>query len=326
MRAAVVREAGKAPEIAQWRDPDLTAAGAQQPSLSGRTLVRLTAASINPVDLHISSGTHPAGAPPVPHVPGVEGVGVVEASDTIPVGTRVRLSVPGGFVDGTFAEYVAAPDEACIPLPDGLDDVLAAAVGVVGVSALIGLRDEAALRPGESVLVLGATGGLGRALVRVARALGATRVVAAGRSAARLESVPGADATIVLGEDPAAFQARLAQAGGPVDVMADLLWGPFAAPALGALTPGGRFLNLGQSAGGAAQIEAALLRHGRLRVIGFSAASLPAERGSAAYREVADLAARGALDLPIDSYPLDDVADAWAAQAASPGSKIVLIP
>jgi NADPH:quinone reductase-like Zn-dependent oxidoreductase len=322
MRAAIVDQPGDVPEIGERAEPQRAA---------GHTLVRVTAAAVNPVDLHISAGGHPAGPPPARHVPGVEGVGTVVESDTLQPGTRVRVAVPGGFVDGTFAELVSAPDAVCVPLPDGLDDDLAAAVGIVGVSALIALREEAALRPDESVLVLGATGGLGRALVRLARELGAGRVVAAGRDRARLDTLEGAaDATVLLdadpSADPSAFAALLEKAGGPVDVVADLLWGPYAAGALASLRPGGRHVNLGQTAGAAAAVDAGVLRHSHLRITGFSAAALPPDRVVAAYREVAEIAARGALDLPVTRYPLDEVAAAWAAQQASPGAKLVLRP
>jgi NADPH:quinone reductase-like Zn-dependent oxidoreductase len=321
MRAAIVDQPGEAPRIGEREEPQRTA---------GHTLVRVTAAAVNPVDLHISAGGHPAGTPPLRHVPGVEGVGTVVASDTLAVGTRVRVAVPGGFVDGTFAELVSAPDAVCVPLPDGLDDDLAAAVGIVGISALIALREEAGLRPDESVLVLGATGGLGRALVHLARELGAGRVVAAGRDRARLDTLDGtADATLLLEadpSDPAAFAALLEKAGGPVDVVMDLLWGPYAPGALASLRPGGRYVNLGQTAGATAAVDAGALRHAHVRLTGFSAATLPPDRVVAAYREVADIAARGALDLPVTRHPLDEVAAAWAAQAASPGAKLILRP
>jgi NADPH:quinone reductase-like Zn-dependent oxidoreductase len=323
MKAAIVDQPGQAPEIGERADPRRAA---------GHTLVRVSAASINPVDLHISAGGHPAGAPPQQHVPGVEGVGTVLDSDSLARGTRVRVAVPGCFVDGTFAELVSAPDAACVPLPDGLDDDLAAAVGIVGISALIALRDEAGLRPDDSVLVLGATGGLGQALVRVARELGAGRVVAAGRNPDRLKALAdAADHTLPLAADAVEADAtllasELERLGGPVDVVADLLWGPYAAAALGAMKPGGRYLNLGQTAGGTAGVDAALLRHSHLRLSGFSAAALPPAQVVAAYREVADIAARGGLDLSVTRYPLAEVGAAWAAQAASPGAKIVLKP
>jgi NADPH2:quinone reductase len=332
MRAAVVEAHGQAPRIGQRTDPQ------RRP---GTTLVRLTAASINPIDLLISSGGHPAGKPPVPHVPGIEGVGTVVESAVFGAGTRVRLSVPGGFVDGTLAEYTAAPDEACIPIPDRLGDPAAAAIGAVGISALVTLRDLAGLLAGESVLVLGATGGFGQAIVQIARALGAGRVVAAGRNQQRLDRLAAAvdssdgDAapgeappisTVLLDPDPATFVQQLEKTGGKVDVVVDTLWGPYAQPALAGLAPTGRYLNVGGAAGGEATISAGLLRHGLLKVTGFSAATLSATEGNAAYQDVIGLAVAGRLNLPIDTYPLDDIEAAWNAQAASPGTKIVVQP
>jgi NADPH:quinone reductase-like Zn-dependent oxidoreductase len=320
MQAAVVTEPGTAPALAERPDPE---------AAPGSVVVRVSAAALNPVDLHISSGTHPVGAPPSPHVPGVEGVGRVVAGEGFPIGTRVRVAVPGGFVSGTFAELVAAPAAACVPLPDGLDDDLAAAVGIVGVSALIALRDRAALGPGRSVLVLGATGGLGQALVRVAAALGAGRIVAVGRDAQRLEAatdkVPNA---IPLAVGPDELVDGLKDAGGPVDIVADVLWGSYAAPALACLAPGGRLVNLGQAAQADAHpaIDAARLRHASLTVTGFSAAALPPDQVVAAYRDVAALAARGELDLALDVRPLSAIGAAWRDQASSPGAKIVLRP
>jgi NADPH:quinone reductase-like Zn-dependent oxidoreductase len=332
MRAAVVEAHGQAPRIGLRSDPQ------HRP---GTTLVRITAASINPVDLLISSGTHPAGKPPVPHVPGVEGVGTVVESAVFSTGTRVHVSVLGGFVDGAFAEHTAAPNEACVPIPDRLGDPAAAAIGVVGTSALVTLRDLAGLLAGESVLVLGATGGFGQAIVQVARALGAGRVVAAGRNQQRLDRLAataddsGSDAaptgaapisTVLLDPDPAAFVQQLEKTGGKVDVVVDTLWGPYAQPALAALAPTGRYFNVGGAAGGEATISAGLLRHGQLKMAGFSATALSAEEGNAACKDVFDLAVAGRLNLPIDTYPLDDIEAAWKAQAASPGAKIVIQP
>ncbi|MFC1431015.1 zinc-binding alcohol dehydrogenase family protein [Streptacidiphilus sp. N1-3] len=318
MRAAVVADLGQAPAIGGRDEPRRT---------PGTTLVRVTAAALNPIDLLISGGGHPIGRPQPSHVPGVEGVGTVVESDTLAPGTRVRVSVPGCFVSGTLAEYVAVPDAACVPVPDPLADDLAAAIGVVGVSALIGLRDVAALRPGESVLVLGATGGLGRAFLHLARALGAGRVVAAGRDEARLAALSDlADGAVLLDHDPAEFRTRLEKAGGPVDVVVDPLWGPYPSPALAVLRPAGRLLNVGQCAGAEASVDAGALRHAGLKVLGLSGSSLTPEQSAAAYAEVAAYAAAGRFDLAREVYALEDVADAWAAQAGSPGRKLVLRP
>ncbi|WP_042380309.1 quinone oxidoreductase family protein [Streptacidiphilus melanogenes] len=323
MRAAIVNQLGQAPRPGERPDP------AERP---GHTLVRVTAAALNPVDLHIASGGHPAGAPAVPYVPGIEAAGTVVSGGRFAPGARVRVAVPGGFVDGTLAELVSVPDEACLPLPDGLDDDLAAAVGVVGVSALLALREEAGLRPGESVLVLGATGALGQAVVQLARALGADPVVAAGRNPDRLKALgDAADFTLLLEDgpsalDPASLAEAVAEVGGAVDVVVDLLWGPHARLAQAALRPAGRWVNLAQSAGASAELDAAALRHRHLRLSGFSATALPADRIATAYAELAALAASGALHPSLSVHPLADIEHAWTAQAASPGAKLILRP
>jgi NADPH2:quinone reductase len=312
----MVHQVGGAPELGEREAPHRS---------PGTTLIRVGAASLNPIDLLISAGRHPAGAPRVPHVPGIEGVGRVVESDTVPVGTRVRVTVTGGFVDGTLAELVCAPDAACVPVHPTLADDTAASIGVVGVSALIGLRDRARLARGESVLVLGAAGALGRACVQLARHLGAVRVVAAARDATgRAELADIADATLPLDEDPAAFSRALAEVGGAVDVVVDPLWGPYAAVAVASLAKGGRHLNLGQLAGRQANVDAERLRHGALTLVGHSGSTPAPAQVAAAYREISAVAAEGRLKLPVEVFALDRVAMAWARQAASRGRKVIV--
>lgn len=324
MRAAVVHQHGQVPEPTEYKDPVLS---------PGHSLVRVAAAAINPIDITICSGSHPLGRPALPYVPGIEAAGVVVESDTLAAGTRVRVQVPGGLVDGTLAEFVVAPDAACLPIPDAVDDEQAAALGSVGISALVALEDIAALRQGESVLVLGATGALGRVCVQLAKAIGAQRVIAAGRTPERLEALAqsqaGApDATIRL--DPAdseGFAEQLAEAGGPVDVVLDSLWGPYAVPALSALNFRGRYVNLGQSAGAEANVDAGLLRHRWLSLLGLSGAAIPPDRAPTAFARLMHLAAAGEVSLPTRVYELEDVAQAWQAQAAgSPGAKLIVRP
>src|SRR5438105_13527566 len=151
MRAAVLSEYGAAPQLADRAEPD---AG------DGKALVELRAAALNPVDLTIGGGTFPGGSPPLPYVPGVEAVGVVRESQRLPAGTRVYATGGGlGLAgDGTFCECFAAPEDTLIEVPDGVDEVRAAALGVAGIAGWMPLAWAAPVREGESVLVLGATG------------------------------------------------------------------------------------------------------------------------------------------------------------------------
>lgn len=318
MLGCVVGQLGDAPELASCPQPGRS---------PGHALVKVTAAALNPIDLLISAGKHPAGAPPVPHVPGIEAVGYVVESDRYAAGTRVRVSVAGGWVSGALAEYVSAPDLACLQVPGDLADTQAAAIGVVGISSLISLRDRVALGKGESVLVLGATGALGLACLQVARHLGADRAIAAGRHPERLAALGArADGTVVLNADHPAgsLRARLDEVGGPVNVVVDPLAGAYASQAVQCLAPGGRYLNLGELAGGAMTVESGWLRHGGLTMTGFSGSLVTPGQGVAAYGDIALLAASGGFDLPVRAFPAARIGEAWAAQAQSPGAKVVV--
>src|SRR5215469_7553142 len=128
MRAAVLTSYGAAPRTDELPEP--IAGG-------GKAVVELLAAALNPADLAIASGTFPAGSPPLPYVPGIEGVGRVVESSRFAPGTRVWASGRGLGVaaDGTFAERFAAADEALFAVPEEADDSVAAALGQVGLAA-----------------------------------------------------------------------------------------------------------------------------------------------------------------------------------------------
>jgi NADPH:quinone reductase-like Zn-dependent oxidoreductase len=174
------------------------------------------------------------------------------------------------------------------------------------------------------VLVLGATGPFGAAFLQLARLTGADRVIAAGRNPERLAQVPAADGVLTLDQKPLSDQ--LASLGGPVDLVVDPLWGPWAESALACLKPGGRYLNVGAAAGDGTPFRVEWLRGARLTLIGFSATSAHPADVIASYQRVATLAAASSLVLPTDTYALDEVTQAWEAQASSPGKKIVITP
>ncbi len=316
MMAAVIDRVGAAPHPTACADPS--------PASGNQVLVRVEAAALNAVDLHIASGHHRAGPPQLPYVPGIETVGTIVAGPD--QGLRVRAAVPAGLVPGVnggMAELLLTDRATCIPVPDGLDSVAAAAIGVVGTSADLSLR-RAGIQAGESVLVLGATGPLGTAFLQLVRLAGAKRVIAAGRNPERLAQVPAADGVAVLGQEP--LSERLASLGGPVDLVVDPVWGPWAEPALACLKPGGRYLNVGAAAGDGTAFHVEWLRAAQLTLIGFSATRAEPADIIASYQHVAALAAAGSLALPTATYPLGEATQAWEAQASSPGKKIVVIP
>jgi NADPH:quinone reductase-like Zn-dependent oxidoreductase len=316
MKAAVIDTLGTAPRVGDHHDPS--------PVADGQVLVKVEATALNVIDLHVASGHHRAGPPQLPYVPGLEAVGTIMTGPD--QGLRVRALAPAGLVpgvNGALAELLLASRATCIPVPDGLDSVAAAAIGAVGTSADLALR-KAGLQAGESVLVLGATGALGAAFVQLARLAGAKRVIAAGRNPGRLAHVRAADGAAVLSEEPLSDQ--LAALGGPVDLVVDPLWGPWAEPALACLKPGGRYLNVGAAAGDGVPFHIELLRAAQLTLIGFSGTAVSPADAIASYHRVAALAADGSFALPTATYSLDEAAQAWQAQASSPGRKIVVVP
>src|SRR5262245_48008736 len=261
MRAAVLTSYGGAPRADERPEPV---------PRDGKAVVELLAAALNPADLAIASGTFPAGSPPLPYVPGIEGVGRVVESGRFAPGTRVWASGRGLGVaaDGAFSELFAAAEEALIPVPDDADDAVAAAFGQVGLAAWIPLTWLAPVREGETVLVLGATGNVGTVAVQAAKLLGAGRVVAVGRDETRLAAVGGrgADATVVLGGGD--FPGRLAAAceGRAPTLVVDTLWAEPVEVATAVAGAGARFVHLGQSAGPTATLPSGLVRGKQLQI------------------------------------------------------------
>ena len=217
MKAAVIDSVGRGPRFADFAEPVVT----------GReTLVEVTAAGLHPIVRMLPSGEHYGSQNMLPMIPGIDGTG------RAPDGTRVYFGAVRG-PWGPMAQRAAAG--LTLPLPDGLDEVTAAAIVNPGVGAWLALTRRAALQPGETVLVLGATGVSGRIAVALAARLGAGRVIAAGRNQAILDRL-GATATVTLGGPD--DRAALAEAAGPdgIHVIIDYLWGQPTEAAIAAIT------------------------------------------------------------------------------------------
>ena len=323
MRAAVLHEPGQVPEYREHPDPADEA---------GTTLVRMTAATIVPLDQLIASGTSYWGRPPVPYVPGDQGVGVVERSAVLPPGTRVFVETRAGRVprDGSLAERCAIPDADVVPLPDGVPDPLAVALGMSGVAAWMALTDRARVQPGERVLVLGAGGTVGQLAIGLARLLGAGRVVGVCRSEAAEEraTTAGADEVVLLSDESDALTARLQDAvGGAVDVVVDTIFGVAAAAASRALAPFGRLVNVGGLSADTAEFSSAVLRSRSASVLGYTNALLTPDQRRVALDAVFGHAAAGRVAVAHEVLPLAEAAAAWRRQATGDaGVRLVLTP
>jgi NADPH:quinone reductase-like Zn-dependent oxidoreductase len=323
MRAAVLSEAGEPPSHDEHPAPEAAA---------GRTVVRMTAAPIVPLDLLCASGTSYFGRPATPYVPGTQGVGVVEESTTWPEGARVFVVTTAGMApgDGSLAERCAVPDEAVVPLPDGVADDDAAALGMSAVAAWMALTARAQLAPGERVVVLGAGGTVGQVAVAAAKLLGADRVIAVCRSPAAEERArrAGADEVVRLDPDVDRLTDLLRDAvGGSADVVVDPVFGVAATAASRVLSSFGRLVNLGGMGGDVAEFSSAVLRSRTASVLGYTNAMLSPEQQRTALDAVLGHAAAGRLAVAHERLPLAGVADAWRRQASGDaGVRLVLTP
>lgn len=316
MHAAVLHALGATPVYEPFDDP---VAG------EGEAVVEVAVAGVNPVDVRKASGTFVSGPPPLPSVVGSEGVGRLAGG-----GPRVYFDAPIAPF-GSYAQRTLVDAADPIELPDGVDDGVAAALGIAGLAGWLPLTWRAALQPGETVLVLGATGVVGQIAVQAAKLLGAGRVVAAGRDAAMLAQAArlGADATVDLGaaDSRAALAAAFREAaGGAIDVVHDPLWGEPAAAAIEALGVGGRLVQLGQSAGAEATLSSASIRGRHLDVRGYLNFLVPDDVRRAGYRTLVEHAAAGRIAVEVERIPLADVGDAWERVQRSPHRKLVLAP
>jgi NADPH:quinone reductase-like Zn-dependent oxidoreductase len=310
MRAAVLHEHG-VPRPDDFAEPEAD---------SGQAVVEVLVAGLNPVDVAICAGRFYAGAPPLPSVAGREGVGLLD-------GRRVYFDSPIPPY-GSMAERALIDPQATYDVPDGVDDAVAVALGISGLAAWLALTWRAALKPGEHVLVLAASGVLGQIAVQAAKSLGAGRVVAAARSREGLQRclALGADAAVELGGAEDLPTALAEAADGRIDVVVDPLFGePFAA-AVNAASFGARIVQVGAGAGNESTVSSAPIRGKMLVIMGHTNFAAPPEVKREAYASLSALAASGELKIETERIELERVGEAWERLAAGSHRKIVLIP
>jgi len=305
MLAAVLHEPGT-PAAEDFPDPQPT---------DGLEVGRVLVAGVNPADVYAAQGAF--GPLTLPSVAGIEGVA------ELPDGRTVYFSRPPGPY-GSMAELAPLDPATAFAVPDRLDPALAVALGVAGLAAYLPLHERAHLAPGERVLVLAASGVVGRIAVQVAKLLGASHVVAAARNRAALEEVRalGADDIVVLEGDLVA--AVGAAAGDGFDVVLDPLYGPPLEAALAAMAMNGRAVNIGVQAGMTITLPIASLRGHTL--LQHSNGQIPLDARRAAYERLVEWGAAGRIQVPVERIPLRDVAEAWTRQSSSPNRKLVLVP
>jgi NADPH2:quinone reductase len=283
---------------------------------AGEVRIAIKAASLNFPDLLIVQNKYQI-KPPLPFVPGSEYAGVVEAVGEgvkhIKVGQNVAcLSGTGGF--GTHA---IAPAALCMPLPDGFPHVDAAAFIMIYATSHHALVDRAQLKAGETVLVLGAAGGVGTSAIQIAKALGAKVIAAAStdEKCALCTSI-GADATINYSTENLREAIKALTDGKGPDVIYDPVGGEFAEPAFRSIAWRGRYLVVGFASGPIPSLPLNLTLLKGASIVGVfwgGFAKNEPQASAAAMAELAQWYAQGKIKPVIDrTMPMAELKAAYA--------------
>ncbi len=319
MKAAIVSGRGHNPVFGDFSEP--------QPA-DGDCRVAVSAAAISHLAKARASGRHYSSSGAFPFVVGVDGVGRLDD------GRRVYFVLPKA-PHGSMAERTVVPAAQCIPLPEDLDDITAAAIANPGMSSWAAFTERAGLRAGETVLINGATGTAGRLAIQIARHLGATKVIATGRNAEALKvsAALGADVTIPLVGDGAALEAAFkAQFRAGIDVVIDYLWGRSAELLLIAGAKGGadavpiRFVQVGAASGADITLPAAALRSSAIELMGSGIGSVPLERFVAVLHDLFHAAGPSGWQVATTAVPLSEVEQAWPRDDSSRRTVFTMAP
>jgi NADPH2:quinone reductase len=242
MKALLCRSFGPIDSLAIEEVPD-------PPPLAGQVIVGVRACGVNFPDVLIVQGKYQF-KPALPFSPGGEVAGVIEAVGSGVHGLHVGDRVLAIAVCGGMAEKLAADASQVLPIPDGVDFVTASCVASAHGTTLYALRDRAQLKAGETLLVLGASGGLGLAAVQIGKRMGA-RVIAAASSPEKLETCRkhGADELIDYAKEDLKARVKAITGGVGADVVYDPVGGSSTEAALRSIAWQGRLLVLGFTAG-----------------------------------------------------------------------------
>jgi NADPH:quinone reductase-like Zn-dependent oxidoreductase len=313
MKAAIVKTAGSNPVYGEFHEP-----AAQ----NGQTIVTVGASALSQLTKSRASGAHYSSDGIFPAVAGTDGVGRTAE------GQRVYFVLPEAPF-GALAEKSLVETQHCIPLPNELDDITAAAIANPGMSSWAAMIERAHLKAGETVLVNGATGTSGRLAVQLAKYLGAAKVIATGRNEGELEELKtlGADVTIpfTLGTAHPSGSKQYEEVlkrefANGIDVVVDYLWGESARTVIVAIaksvedaTPV-RFVHVGGASGEQSiDLPGAALRSSAIVLMGSGAKSMRWSALLAAIKSVLESTIPAKLQIATKSVPLSQVEEYWSA-------------
>jgi len=313
MKAAIVKAPKGSPVYDDFDEPV---------AQSGHTIVTVSASALSQFTKARAAGSHYSSDGAFPAIAGTDGVGLT------PEGQRVYFALPEAPF-GAFAEKSLVKTQHCIALPDGLDDITAAAIANPGMSAWAAMMERARFKAGETVLVNGATGTAGRVAVQLAKYLGAARIIATGRNEEELEEVKalGANVTIpfTLGIPYPLGAKRYEEAliqefATGIDVVVDYLWGESARTIIAAIAKGVeearpvRFVHVGAASGEESiDLPGAGLRSSSIVLMGSGLKSVPLPGLLGAVKSVFDATLPAKLTIATKTFPLSEVERYWSA-------------
>ncbi|MFD2872021.1 zinc-binding alcohol dehydrogenase family protein [Mucilaginibacter ximonensis] len=318
MKAAVIHQLGQIPQYEEIADPIIA---------DNQVIAYVKAASIKNLDKSLAKGSHYDHTFQFPAIMGVDGV--VQLED----GSRVYTGAKAPY--GMLAEKTVIRPGYTVPVPDGLDDVTAAALPNPAASAWMALAWRGQFKKGDNVLILGATGVTGKLAIQIARHWGANKIFAAGRDENKLAQLKtlGATETISLSQPEEEIIASYQQIAKEVDIVMDYLWGRPAEILLEALTGHDlhaegkvtRYIHIGGMAGQTITLPGAVLRSTGLELVGSGGGSISKEAMRALYTDVVpeifQLAAEGKLLIDTEIMPLASISEAWEK---ADGKRIVI--
>lgn len=324
MKAVVCKELGLADKLVydEVADP--------KPG-KGEVLVDVKAAGLNFPDTLIIQGKYQF-QPDLPFTPGGEGAGVISE-----VGEGVSHLKPGDRVIfmtqmGAFAEKVVVPAITAIPMPEGLDDKVAAGITLTYGTSYHALKQRAQLQPGETVLVLGAAGGVGIATVELAKAMGA-KVIAAASTDEKLAFCKESGADELINYSTEDMKARLKEitGGKGVDVIYDPVGGDYTETAFRNMAAGGRHLVIGFAAGDIPKVPINLCLLKQASLVGVFWGAWARSDPSAQIQnmvEILGMLKEGKIRASVnDVFPLSEVEAAYACLTERRAKgKVILTP
>jgi len=318
MRAAVVTSFDAPPTCQDFPTPT--------PRTPDEVLVDVVAAGLHPRVRSQADGSHYTSSDELPLVPGIDGVGLA------PDGSLRYFILPDTPM-GAMAERTVVDLRRSVVLADDCDPVLVAAAMNPAMSSWVALRRRVGFQPGQSVLVLGATGNAGQMAVQVARYLGAGHVVGAGRRPERLAGLTdlGADVTVSLTGDPADVAHRIGQAASDVSIVIDYLWGPPTVDSMRAIVMDRAdtslpltWIEVGSIAGPTAAIPSAALRAVPLQIVGSGQGSVSTDDIAAELADLATAVAAGTFRIDARAVPITEIELAWVDP--NNDERIVIVP